>query len=81
MASDPQYEITVYLYPASGAGVQVVNTPQSPIPVPIPFNEYKDVRNLDCTWSQIRFTKPRGEIIESNLPYIVVRTPKPASEA
>jgi hypothetical protein len=65
-------EITVQLFPAAGGGVQVANTPQGPIPVPIPFMSYERVREI-VNWDQngIRFVTRAGDEIMSNIPYLV----------
>lgn len=79
------YDVDVYLYPNPGAGVQVVNVPGrigETMAVPVPFKVYNKVRELRV-WPDktLEFKTASGDWIESNLPYIVHRTPKPAHEA
>ena len=88
-----EYTIDVYLYPPPGAGVQAVNTPNGPMAVPMPFNEYKNVSDVitgpfcfkepvvEEFNATISFRKRDGTRITSNAVYVIVQTPKPAAEA
>lgn len=77
------FDVDVYLYQPAGAGVQIANTPAGPVPLPVPYNEYKGVRELsmDLEHGWVQFTKRDGSRISSNAVFVVVETPKPASEA
>lgn len=83
--TDEGYTVDVYLYPNPGAGIRIhaVETglvgKRELVPTVIPFNEYKNVSNLHIgPEGYILFDKPDGTRVESNVPYVVVQTPKTA---
>lgn len=79
-----EYDIKVFLWPPAGGGIQMIQVPGGPVPVPIPFCQYDGVRDepkIHDRGSIIMFTNRAGEMVTSNLPFTIIHSPRSEGDA